>query len=649
MYSVAAIAGTQRNGSGGFVEPDPPLYDTLGNIEGIWESPRLVADTTNDYGIVNSSGVPTTWKSIAPGPTGRNLTLAGTGTDPLLVDGSIYLFGQRRYRGSGAGFWNFLSFNASFANLKNTIHIAGAIGDTVDPNWFYALMGNNTNSTSRKGMCLLWDDRSSSSRSNGITSNTTNGSGYVILSAPDEILTPNSRFVLTKVVDGSQAAGSRELFYINNILFAYTTTSPSTTLVTTPNFDLEIGGLGNGTGGLYGSISHVVIQSRVETAEVREAFVNSLLPQNNRPYNVRPYVDETRAWQVYETYVQTGRYYFVNGLLQNPFNTDEVIQIFHDGDVHVHDASKFLAYRKSTDRGRTFGAQVTIFDPPGIVAIQDAATGIDNNGRIHVLVDTHTTLAPGDVSQLFYLYSDDFGTTWTPTEITASVPVDGLSAYRPHGNIIQVGNYLYGCMYKQTEEGNITNSSRYILRLPITGSTAWEFFDVDGVTATYRSESSIQALDDNTILMLTRNEVTKLYSQYVVDLTTMISTLQGDITFGESSPPSASPPRLTKFKINGTDVIMMWITLRSGGIVKYVLGTKANLKANGLTGWTLSTKTEIVNDIQMLHYGAFLHPNDNFNVIGAFARDPATFTENTMVYFDFPTTNYAAQKTALGL
>lgn len=652
MYSVAAIAGTQRNASSGFVEPDPPLYNTLGNIQGIWESPRLVVNTDNDYGVVDSNGVPTTWKSIAPGPTGRNMTLAGTGVDPLLINGSIYLFGQRRYRtGAPASNWNFLQHNATgFANLKWTIHIAGAVGDTVDPNWFYALMGNNTNNETRRGISLYWDDRDSTSRSNGLNSNITKGTaGPIILSSPNDILEPNSRFVLTIETDGSQAAGDRQKFYINNVLFAYTTSSPSTSTAGTPSFDLEVGGIGNGFGGLYGSISHVIIQSRVELQAVREAFVDSLLPQNNRPYNIRPYVDETRGWQVTETYFQTGRYYFVNGMLQNPFNTDEILQIFHDGDLHVHDASKFLAGRKSTDRGRNFGAQFTIFDPPGTPAIQDAATGIDANGRIHVLVDTHTTLSVADVSQLIYLYSDDFGDTWTQTDITASVPVDGLSAYRPHGNIIQVGNYLYAPLYKLIDEGDLSSSARYILRLPITGSTAWEFFLVEATTDPCRTESSIQALDDETILMVTRNDETHLYSSCVIDIPTMTSSAVRDLTLSESPPASASPPRMTKFKIDGTDVIMLWYTLRAGGIVKYVLGTAANLKIDDLTGWTLSTKTQIEDDIQMLHYGAFVHPNNNFNAIGAFARDPATYTENTMIYFDLPTTNYSAQKTALGL
>jgi hypothetical protein len=644
------VVRQQTNAPASFVEPPPPSYNILGNIEAIWESPRMVVNTDNDYGIVDASGVPTTWKSIAPGPTGRNMTLAGTGEDPVIVNGAIYFKGQRRYRtGAPASNWNFLQHNGTgFSNLKWTIHIAGGVGDTVDPNWFYALMGNNSNSQTRRGISLYWDDRESIPRSNALNANITKGSaGYIILSAPEDILEPNSRFVLTIEVDGSQSEAARQKFYINNVLFAYSSASPSTSTAGTPSYDLEVGGLGNGSGGLYGSISHVVIQSRVESESVREDFVASLLPQNNRPYNPSPYVDETRQYQVYETFSETGRYYFVNGLLQNPFNHDEVIQIFHEGDLHVHAADKNLSYRKSTDNGRSFGSRVSFFDPPGTPAIQDAATGIDDNGRIHVVVDTHTTLSPGDVAQLFYLYSDDFGTTWTPTDITASVPNDGLLAYRPHGNIIQVENYLYAPLYKLADEGDVSSSARYIMRLPITGSTAWEFFLVEATTDPCRNESSIQALDDETILMLTRNEDTKLYSQYEIDLPTMTSISQGDISFGEIGGVTAGPPRLTKFKIGTSDVIMAWILNRSGGIVKYVLGTAVNLKSNGLTGWELSTKTEIVNDIQILHYGAFLHPNNNLNAIGAIARDPATWTENTMVYFDLPTTNYAAQKTAL--
>jgi hypothetical protein len=640
--------------------PIEPLYSTLGDVDVILDARGLRDNTTNTYGQV-TSGVVQVWNSLVSAFTWSALPVGSAGEASVLKfqDGYVEFPGYVvLFNNQASSLWNEYSYASPATNIKYTIHAVLKVGQDDHPNWMYGFWGTNGLSGANRGTATDYDDRVLVPNSDGIVTNLTAGGGVTILvGSPDDIVVPNVPFVYTEETDISQAAGDRRKFYINGTLFAYTITSTSTSVVTGPTYTMYIGSVGNKVFPFRGWISHIIMQTRIESSGVRTAFINSLLPFKNKRTNYFFNVDESKTYSVYHTLSTAGRYYFGQGLIQNPLTPNTILKIFHDGNVHVYDADKKVAAQKSTDRGRTWGTQFDVYDPDttGPYAIQDGEWGYDSSGTVHGIVDSHTAIATaGGTHKLIYITSTDDLTSTTVTDITSQVPADGLVMIRAHGNIIENNGFLYACLYKQTEEDDNTNVAIYIMRKPLGAGTTWTFFLVDSAASatTYLNEQSIVALDDSTILMLVRNETTEEYSQYTGTSNGSSWTARADVSFGETFS-FGSPPLLSGFnvRVKGvvTRVIAFWIQDRSNGILKVVYATAAELIASGTVAWDLDTKFTVIDDTQAIMYGNVCHMDNTFNAIASFARDPGTLTENTFVTFHCPATNYYNTIDELGL
>lgn len=638
--------------------PLAPLYSTLTNLQLVLDATGLRDNTTNAYGQVTTGNVQV-WNSISGAltyttqPSGVN----GESNTLRFQDGYVEFPGFVVLRSSTSEY-NPLSFASPVGNLKNTIHMVLRMGQKAITNWTYGLFGNNVASASNKGTSTLYEDRGSTARTNGLTSPLSKGSaGFIILNVPDNLITPNVPFIYSEETDMSLAAADRRKHYINGVLFAYTGVSASTAVVTAPSLPFEVGGIGNGVLALRGWISHFIWQTAIESSGTFNAFVASLVPftrKSNSNYFFN--IDESHTYSAVHTLATAGQYYFVQGLLRKPTDENKLLKIYHNGTAHLYDAAKKVSQQTSTDGGRTWGAETNTYDEDaaGAYAAQDGEWGWESTGRIHGITDWHTAIAtPGGTHKLMYHFSDDDGASYTTSDITSAVPSDGLLAFRAHGNIVEGGDgFLYGLLYKTTEEDDGTQTALYFLRKPVGSSTTWTALTIKAPGAAPINESSVQPLSNTTLLVLSRHNTSAEWNQYIATSNGTSVTDQGAITFGETRT-SGSPPLLIKIQIHGVDVIGAVLLNKEAGTknVQVVYGTCANLLASGLTGWDLDTKHIVYSGTFILHYGRVAPLNNGYNGLAAFALEPNPFTGlvNTLVTFHWPSFKYYLVKTQLGI
>lgn len=640
--------------------PSAPGYGSLTIVPTlILDATGLRDNTTNSYGEVSLGNV-ITWNGIIPGSTSLTFTAqtpgaAGEASTSKFQDGYVEFAGYTFFRGSTLPY-DPMSFASPVGDLKNTIHMVLKVGQEDLNNWSYGFYGNNSASAGSKGSSTLYTDVGA--RVNGLLSTISKGTaGFIIANVPDNLITANVPFVYSEETDMSLAAANRRKHYINGVLFAYTGVSASTAVVTTPTNPFEIAAAGAGVVPLRGWISHFIWQEGIESAGVFDAFVQSLIPYTRKANSDYFYnIDESHVYSVTHTLATAGQYYFVQGLLQDPANPLNIIKIYHNGTQHVYDAGKKVSQQRSSNGGKTWGAEedAVDYDAGGPYSAQDGEWGWESTGRLHGITDWHTAIAtPGGTHVLLYSYSDDGGSSYTTIDITSVVPSDGLLAYRAHGNIVEGGDgYLYGLLYKSTEEDDGTQFALYLLRKPVGSSTTWTALTVMAPSSAPINESSVQPLDNTTLLILSRNNTTGEWNQFIATSNGTSVTDQGAITFGETRT-SGSPPLLNKIQINGVDVMEAVILNKESGTknAKVVYGTCANILANGLTGWDLDTKTTFYSSTFILHYLRLLHKTGDMNSIGAGALEPnpPTLIANSLVTFHGPAFRYFYIRTQLGI
>lgn len=637
-----------------------PDYSSLSSYEGRWSDEGLVTNTTNSYGIVDGSGNVTTLKSILPGPTGRDLV--SNGTAPTLTSGNLTFGGAGRLRHSGASTWNFAHFNATPANLKWTVHIVTKVGTGSDPNAFYGLVGNNGSSGGNKGFSIYFDDRVAGPRNNAIRCQITQGGGnFTFNNTQDNVITPNELCVITVETEiGTTPNSGKQRVWINGRLQSIQVVYTTVGLITTPTLDLEIGGSGNGAGPLVGIIKECIIQSTIETGQVRSAFTQGLMYK----YGIYETVflaepDPTRTFDIFNTYqAAVGDYYLACSFDQHPIFPYRGVRVFADGTDHTAELTKKASVQKFTNYGQSFATKTVLYDPVGSLAVQDLGGGYANSGRHFTFMDIHTASGGASTSPhyAFMSYTDDDYDSQTLVDITSLLPSDGLDTWRFYGNLIENNGYLMFPFYKLDDEGDTNPSAIYLLRIASTLDPSilgnWAVHTIYAPTASpYLNETTIIALNDNTILALARNDVTFEYTQFISTDNGVNWTNQGDCSFGETLA-FAGPCRLNTFSLAGTKVIVCYYPDRNAPSLKAVYAKASDIIASGVSGWNLSTKTTLLSGTgRRLHYGDYFHPNGNFNAIGmsAYEKSPLDLSNNDLVTFVVLSTHYATVKTALGL
>lgn len=365
-----------------------------------------------------------------------------------------------------------------------------------------------------------------------------------------------------------------------------------------------------------------------------------------RPVPIIP-TDDTKVYALQSTLDET-RYYLCSTLSQSPKVRSVGLNVFTDGVNHVDDATKKAVFRKTTDLFLTYGSKTTLYDPTdGDMQVQSLSVGYSNNGRFHALIQCQDQVGtPGGTQELRYVYSDDDCTT-VSSPVTVTLPSTVLNAFRMHDKIIDLGNgVMLAPCYFFTDEGDITQSSRYVVKTT-DGGANWSFILVEGLTSAYINEGSLLSVTNNIVYYMVREDASASPQFYCYKSTDQGATWINLGLFGTTiTKTSGDPPVLRKFRAdNGKWYAVFYFSDRSLDRLYAIYGRLDNGVEGGLGLFNVSTLTLLRTDpVNYLHYGDFIHYNNNMNARGAWPREVSAVPneDNELIYFENLTTQYDA-------
>jgi hypothetical protein len=633
-------------------------YSQLSNIQLIVKSKGLATGTDNSYGTVDGSNVITAIKSITPGPTGKDFSVNGSGVTFDPTNKSIVFNGSGRLRSTGAAsVYDFLSYNASYANLKWMAFMVCKIGTTIKPAAAnYGLFGNTGGSSTSKGVFINYIN--STTNEDTMSLNVVRGTSGQYLG---RMLQPgtgpsNQWVVLGMQMDGSQSAGLKVRLYVNDqAIFSLETLNNNTSPVTGPTYALEIGSVGNAALPFIGEIKELVLCSSAPSYETTVGFIRSLMNEykiirSNSSYVNVSLVPETFIHDVASTYKLCGV------ISQNPTNKNQICSAYALGGSHLYNADKKLVIRVSENKAApfatSFAAETTVYDPADPASIQDCGGGFDQNGLMIIFSDVLNSGSAGGCIGVTMSKSSDLA-SWTNTDVTASLPADGLAAWRFYGNMIHANGIWVKSFYKLTDHGSTASSAIYIWRSTDAFVTR-PVVTVKAPSGTYINESSIAYLGGNSWILIARNESTGEWQQYYSSDNAATWSDQGGITFGETVV-SANPLMLKTFMHNGVLVAVAYITNRNDDTAYAIYAKASSIISSGVSGWDLDTKimwwkTSLAP--WHLHYGDVVHLDNTIQAVSIYPYDNfpgAGGTSNKLNYMVMPTWHVPLIESQLGI
>lgn len=645
-----------RRGLRKYAAPD---YAGLSGVVFHSKAGDLVVNTTNSAGVVDGSGNIT--KIISTHTTvhefdsnGTAPTLSGTGINAAMVFGGA---GNFRHNGLSSVF-NAFHFVVGITNLKWTIHGVASFGSGSNPDAVYAICGNAAGSTGNKGIYVLWDNRTAVPRRGAISAAIVKGTVSTFISDfGNNCIVPEQQYVDFWIeVDKNKNQTQEVRLFINGREYTMYNRVDNNTTVTTPSFAMEIGASGNAVQRAVMSLKEITFSLGTVSTD---AFKRNFIRNRMAKYRIQPFTNQTDSITFRPVYLERyrlseTRYYLPIVAIQNPVTPDVCVTIFNDSVSHTEDANAKISMVKSTDRCRTWGSKTLVYDPDttGAIYPKGIAVGYGSDGRLHMLFDCHTDFGAGSTNTMHYAYSDNDGTSWTVSDISASLPSDALASYRCTDKIIENNGVLMGCFYKYTQEADQTEIASYIFRSTDNGAN-WTAITVKAKSAVNRNEGSIIGLDSTRVLCLLRDESTLEFHQYLSSDNGASFSEIGAAAFGETLT-GAGPPSLNKLQINGSDVIAHYYADRNRDQLKVVYGLPAGL-ISGVSGWNLTTKYVIYQGTDDFHlqYGTVIHTNGGFSGYGMFSLDEfpgvGSGTANFLVGFRVNTPHYPRVKSLLGL
>jgi len=635
-------------------------YPLLSNIQLIIDASGLATGTNNSYGDIDGSNGINSIKSLAPGPTGRDFTVNGSGVTYDPTTKSIAFNGSGRLRsGSASSVWDFLSYHASgLSSVKSTTYIVCKIGTSIKPSTVsYGLFGTNGGSSVSKGISLNYANNSTNEDTlvAGVTKGSSNqyiGRFLVPGSGPS-----NQFCVITAQMDGGSSGNRMRLFVNDEPLLFIEMLNNDVTPVTTPTYTLEIGGVGNAVLPLVGNIKEVVIAGEATSSANMFGFIRTLMNKHGIVRSRSNYLDVSTVPQIFIQ--DSAATYKLCGIIsQNPTNKNQICAAYSVGGSHLYNADKKLAIRVSNNKGYadsgSFGSETTIYNPTDPASIQDCGGGFDLNGRMHIFSDVINSGSAGGCIGVTHSYSDDLS-SWTNDDVTSWLPSDGLAAWRMYGNMVEANGICVKTFYKLTDHGDTTSSAIYVWVSTNRFASAPTTYTVKAASGTYINESSIAYLGGNSWVVLARNESTKEWTQYYSSDNCQTWTSQGDCTFGETVATNPNPPMLKTFTHNGVLCVAAYITNRDNDTAFVTYAKASSIIASGVSGWDLDTKlmwwkTNLAP--WHYHYGDVVHLDDTIKAVGIYPYDNfpgAGGTTNKLNLTTMPTWHISKIESELGI
>lgn len=244
-----------------------PLTQT---IAGIYDFTKLVTNTTNVYGTVNSAGDITLVKSLAPGPLSRDYVVQGTA--PKFSAGSAVLIGTGSFQQSTVNTdLDFEHYASPASDLKYTEIIALKVNDTGGLN---GIIGNNGYYFGNNGVSLLL--QTATTQQDLVWYIGGFGSDALVNVAAGGLI-PGANTVLSIQVDNALAAASKVKTYRNLTLVSATATGTGTFSNVLGHGLYNMGDAGtNGVNDMSGNIMFRVVLQGTESDAVRNKLIQDI-------------------------------------------------------------------------------------------------------------------------------------------------------------------------------------------------------------------------------------------------------------------------------------------------------------------------------------------------------------------------------------
>jgi hypothetical protein len=347
---------------------------------------------------------------------------------------------------------------------------------------------------------------------------------------------------------------------------------------------------------------------------------------------------------------------YITATIQKPTNLKTLIAFTNRQGLDGYSPRTWSFY-KSTDGEDSWGALQNIpiptVDPERPASV---CMGYDSLGVLHICFTSFTS-ANTYTTKLNHMQSLDDGATWSAVDYITRNTSDGFTGVNDgwmiQSKLLENNGYLMYAYYTTPippfPYGGAAKSSLHVVRKAV-GGTLW----VDNVVASYPTqyvnESDLIALDNTTVLMLSRYENSNLWVQNISTDNGVTFSSQGTFAPGADFDGN-TPPFMCSFLIKGVKVIALYF--QGGSYTKlYITYAKASdFITLGTAAWKIASVTLVNTYVGHTWYGSSLHMNNNINAIGFWPTgySPDDATKNHLDMITFPSTQLPTVITALGL
>ncbi len=224
------------------------------------------------------TGFVTTWYD--QGVSGYNATQTTTTAQPEITlsaqnGKAVITFSGTRYLTIplSVSYFNYLHSTAG------QVIIAGKPGIVADPNALYAFLGSTAATTGKTGITIFFDDRTASSKNNGVyvmVTKSVAAQGPIDRTEID-IVTANTFTLINTIVDPDNATSTARLkFYTNNVLKSSSNTQSFAPVTTNATHNMQIGANGFNANIYVGTMAELIIYNAEHATDVRNAVAANI-------------------------------------------------------------------------------------------------------------------------------------------------------------------------------------------------------------------------------------------------------------------------------------------------------------------------------------------------------------------------------------
>ena len=266
--------------------------NTEQDINFVSSAANAIIDTSSLLTFVGAgNGFVTTWYN--QNGSGNDFTQTSAGNQPRIVNAGVLDIRNTLPSFNFNGSSNFMDVPSSSSTFKflhtdnmSFVAIAMQAGVVADPNVAYSILDNRALSSNDIGYGLSYDDRSSVSRNNRITSGVARGVVGTFVSnniSNDNYFEANEFTILSNIIDNTNAtAANRNLVYRNSTSLANNNSQLGVPSTADATHNLRLGRrAGNADFNLSGYVSEIIIYNGDKSAD-RTAIETNI----NNYYNV---------------------------------------------------------------------------------------------------------------------------------------------------------------------------------------------------------------------------------------------------------------------------------------------------------------------------------------------------------------------------